>query len=249
MSRTKSMIYNKEYNENEPVPELDINQIGEILIEAEMIPHFLDYELVNHEVNFRNIKEGTREDIIFHYVDYLPIFQEPKDRIESVQINGYRYRDTITKVDIVSFFTNPKEGKYEHRIYQIGARYGSDDLSINDLYGLGELNYDIDDYDKAIKFYNQVLEYEPDDANILNNLGLAYVCKQEYGRAIHLYKKALEFESDDAIIWDNLGLAYEYNGDYEKAKEVYQTALKIDPNDPEIKEHLKEIQKKVIQIN
>jgi hypothetical protein len=106
---TKSLIYKKEYNENELVAKLDINQIGEILIEAEMIPHFLDYELDNHEVNFRNIKDGTREDIIFHYVDYLPIYQEPKDRIESVQFNGYKYRDIITKVDIVSFFTNPKE--------------------------------------------------------------------------------------------------------------------------------------------
>lgn len=241
MPRTKSLIYKKEYNEGEPIPDLNANQIGELLIDANMIPHFLDYELVTHDVNFRDIREGTRNDIIYHYVDTLPIFTGQEKGEEYVQINGYQYRDTITKVDIVSFFTNPKEGKFEHRIYQIGARDGSNELSINDLYGLGELNYDIKDYDKAIKFYNQALEYEPDDADILTNLGLAHVCKQEYGKAIQLYKKALEFEPDDAIIWDNLGLAHEYNGDYEKAKDAYQKAFELDPDDIEIKKHLERI--------
>lgn len=241
MSKTKSIIYKKQYSEEKTIPDLDVNQIGEILIEVDMIPHFLDYELVSHDVNFRNIREGTRNDIIYHYVDTLPIFKKSKKGGEYAQINSYKYRDTITKVDIVSFFTNPKEGKFEHCIYQIGARYGSDEYTINDLYGLGELNYDIEDYDKAIKFYNKALEYEPDDAAILTNLGLAHVYKQEYEKAIHLYKKALEIESEDAIIWDNLGLAYEYNGDYKKAEAAYQKAFELDPDDIEIKKHRERI--------
>ena len=92
-------------------------------------------------------------------------------------------------------------------------------LVLNDLFGLGELNYEIQDYDKAIKFYSQALECEPDDVDILTSLGLAYICKSEYRKAIQLYKKALEIEIDDPLIWDNLGIAYEYNQEYEKAKE------------------------------
>ena len=244
MSRIKSMIYKKEYDENESVPELDINQIAEPLIKVKMIPHFLDYELVNHEANFRNIKEGTREDIIFHYVDYLPIFQEPKKGEDIAQILEYKYRDTITKVDIVSFFTNPKDGIFEHRIYQIGARYGSGEYTINNLFGLGELNYDIKNYDKAIEFYTVALEYEPDDADILTNLGLAYVCKDEYQKTIQLYKRALEIDPEDPLIWDNLGISYENIQDYEKAKETYRKASDLDPDDPEILNHLKKLEDK-----
>ncbi len=244
MSPTKSLIYKKEYIEGEALPDFNVNQIGEILINVNIIPHFLDYELVNHNINFRNIRESTRDDIIFHYVDLLPIFKELKVGEEYAQINGYKYRDTITKIDIVSFFTNSKEGKCEHRIYQIGGKYGTEALSLNDLFGLGELNYDIKDYDKTIRFYTKALEYEPDDAGILTNLGLTYVCKDEYGKAIRLYKKAIEIEGDDPIVWDNLGIAYEYNQEFEKAKEAYQKAFELDPEDPEIINHLRQIQNK-----
>ncbi|MFX0083100.1 MAG: tetratricopeptide repeat protein [Candidatus Hodarchaeota archaeon] len=245
MPPTKLLVYKKEYIEGVPTPDFNVNQIGEILININLIPHFLDYELVDHSVNFRNVKEGSREDIIFHYVDILPIFRKPKEGERYAQINEYRYRDTITKIDIVSFFTNSKEGKFEHRIYQIGRIYVADELSLNDLFGLGELNYDINDYDKAITFYTKALEYEPEDCNILTNLGLAYMCKLEYGKAIQLYKRALEIESEDPLIWDDLGIAYEYNKEYEKAKEAYQRALELDPNDPEIKEHIEEIKNKI----
>jgi len=244
MPKTKSIIYKKEYSEGDPVPDLNVNEIGELLIDANKIPHFLDYELVTHDINFRFSREETRNDIIYHYVDILPILRGEEKEEEYNQFAGFKYRDTITKVDIVSFFTNPKDGKFEHHIYQIGRKYGSDDLSLNDLFGLGELNYEIQDYDKAIKFYSQALEYEPDDVDILISLGLAYIGKSEYGKAIKLFKKALEIERDYPLIWDNLGIAYEYNQEYEKAKDAYQKAFNLDPDDSEIIEHLKEIERK-----
>lgn len=64
-------------------------------------------------------------------------------------------------MDIVSFFTIPKDGKFEHRIYQLGRRYGSDEYTINDLFGLGELNYDIKNYDKTIEFYTRHWNMNP----------------------------------------------------------------------------------------
>lgn len=237
-SKTKSLLHKREYTKGTTIPDFDIEEIGNILFMLEFIPPHLDYEEVTHDVNFRNVDEKTRKDIIYHYADKVPI-------VENDEFKGYKYLDRITKVDIVSFFTKEREGIVEFRIYQIGRRYGSEEFSIDDLFGLGELNYDIENYDKAIEYYTKVLGLEPEDTDTMNNLGLTLVCKFNYSEAISFYQKALEIDSEDSITWDNLGLAYEYNNEYEKAKEAYQKALDLDSSDVEVKQHLIDINEKI----
>jgi len=238
VSKTKSLLHKREYTKGTTIHDFDIEEIGSILFMLEFIPRHLDYEEATHNVNFRNVDEKTRKDIIYHYADKVPI-------IENGEFKDFKYLDRITKVDIVSFFTKEKDGRVEFRIYQIGRRYGSEAFSIDDLFGLGELNYDIENYDKAIEYYTKVLELEPEDTDTMNNLGLALVCKSNYKEAISLYQKALEIDSEDSITWDNLGLAYEYNNEYEKAKEAYQKALDLDSSDVEVKQHLIDINEKL----
>lgn len=230
VSVTKSLLYKF-------TPE----QIGEILINIQMIPHFLDYEEKTQPINFRNIKEGTRKDLSFHYAHMVPIFGDTPDAQGFAQIIGQEIKSRIIKVDIISFLTNIKNGATKLRIYQIGRRYGADDLTVDDLYGLGELNYDAELYDEAIKLFKRGLEIKQDDPDILALLGLCYVCKDEFTEAVRLYKKALEIDSEDAITWDNLGIAYEYLKDLENARKAYQKAFELEPEDNEIKEHFEQI--------
>ena len=235
---TKSVLYKRKYPKGTPIPDNDIEKIGGILFMLEFIPRHLDYQEATHDVTFRNINEKTRKDITYHYADKVP-------NIENDEIKGFKYLDRITKVDIVSFFTLEKEGFIEFRIYQIGRRYGSEEFTVADLFGLGELNYDIENYDKAIEYYNKALEIKPDDPGTIHNLGLAYVCKENYEEAISSYRKSLNIDPEDAVTWDNLGIAYEYNNEFKNAKDAYQKALDFDPSDNEISLHLSEINKKL----
>ena len=241
VSVTKSLLYKKEYRVIENLSEFTPEQIGEILINIQVIPHFLNYEEKAQSVNFRNIKEGTRKDLSFHYAHIVPIFGDTPDERGFSQIIGQEIKNRIIKFDIISFLTNIKNGATEHRIYVIGRRYGTDDLTVDDLYGLGELNYDAELYDEAIKLFKRGLEIKQDDPDILVLLGLCYVCKDEFNEAVQLYKKALEIDSEDAITWDNLGIAYEYLKDKENAKKAYQKAFELEPDDKEIKEHFEQI--------
>ena len=238
VSQTKSLLYKREYPKGSPIPDFTMEEIGNILQMLEYIPQPLDYEEATHKVKFRNVDEETRKDIIFHYANKV-------HNIINDEIKGFKYLDRITKVDIVSFFTIEKEGSIGFRIYQIGRRYGSEGFTVADLFGLGELNYDIENYDKAIEYYNKALEIEPDDPGTMSNLGLAYVCKENYKEAILLYRKSLNIDPEDSITWDNIGLAYEYNNEFEKAKDAYQKALDFDPSDDEIRQHLSEINKQL----
>jgi len=244
-SRTKSLVYKREYAKGSKVPELTVEHIGNILIEAKMIPHYLDYEERKHQVNFRNIKTGTRKDLTFHYAHIVPIFGDVVDSRGFLQPIGQDITGRVTKVDNVSFFTNEKKGVYEHRIYQIGTRYEAKEFTVNDYYGLGELNHKIENYDRAIECYNKSLELEPEDSDTVSNLALAYLCKSDYKEALSLFHKALKIDPEDSLTWDSLGLAYEYNNEFEKAKEAYQKASDLEPSDEEIQQHLTEINEKI----
>ena len=153
----------------------------------------------------------------------------------------------MIKVDNVSFFTNVKDGINEHRIYQIGARYEAKEFTVNDLFGLGELNYGAELYDEAIKLFMRGLEIDKDNPDFLVHLGLCYICKDEFSEAVRLYQKALEINSEDAITWENLGIAYEYLKDKENAKKAYQKAFELEPEDKEIKEHFEKIENRFNQ--
>lgn len=243
--RTKSLVYKREYAKDAKIPELTVEVIGNILIEANMIPHSLDYEEEKHHVNFRNVKDGTRKDLTFHYAHIVPIFGDAVDSRGVLQPIGQNITGRVTKVDNVSFFTNEKNGVYEHRIYQIGARYEAKELTIDDLFGLGDLNHEIEDYDRAIKFYNKVLELEPENTDAISNSGLAYLCKGDDEKAFSLLHKALKIDPEDSLTWDCLGIAYEHVNEFKKAKEAYQKGLGLDPSDEYIQQHLTEINEKI----
>lgn len=244
ISRTKSLVYKAVLDETHELSNITIDAIASILVNIQLIPHYVDFEEKSHAVNFRGIVDGTRQDIIFHYVHLIPLFDTEKtDENGYALIIGYK-AEKITKVDIVSYISENKAGKLEHRIYQIGARYAAEDLTFDDLYGLGDANYEVENYNQALEFFDCALAIKPNDNDTLVFKGLTFVCLKEYDSAIELYKQILKSEPNDPITWDNLGLAYEYIGENNMAKEAYQKAYELDPDDPEIKNHLKNIQNK-----
>ena len=108
---------------------------------------------------------------------------------------------------------------------------------------MGEIYYGLEDYGKAIEYYEKVLEIRintlgeshPDIADYYNNLGAAYNGLSDYNRAIEYYKKALEIrinilgenDPDITFYYSNLGESYDSLGDYGRAIEYYEKALEI----------------------
>lgn len=126
ISRTKSIIHKVQYkiDENNQFPQLTIEYLAELLSNNPRgVPNVLDYEIKQHNVHFKISAENTRLDFTLHYADKIYKFSTPENADNPPQIIGYEYKDRVTKVDYVSFFTKPKGNITEHRIYQIGRRY------------------------------------------------------------------------------------------------------------------------------
>lgn len=77
------------------------------------------------------------------------------------------------------------------------------------------------------------LKNEPNDADLLANIGNQYYDNRDYGKAIEYYEKSLKLRPDNANVRTDMGTAIWYSGDADRAIREYQTSLKYQPNHPQ----------------
>ena len=72
-------------------------------------------------------------------------------------------------------------------------------------------------YKEAIDAFSSVLETEPDNADVYNNMGVAYSCVGDYEQAVNYYTKAIELDPELAQAYINLSDLYYKTGDLSSA--------------------------------
>jgi len=100
---------------------------------------------------------------------------------------------------------------------------------VDDLMNKGKGLFDTGRLDQAIEVYKRALELEPENVDILIEIGLAYRHREQYDDAIEYYDKAIEIDDQNKVALNNKGYAYECKRDLETAKEWYKKSLAVDP--------------------
>jgi len=98
---------------------------------------------------------------------------------------------------------------------------------------LGALYAEMNDNEKALDVYNELIKENPDDADIINRVGVLYYrrgTKEDAEKAISYYNKAIELSPSESIFYQNLALAYESIGANDKVIEVYEELIERSPN-------------------
>lgn len=75
----------------------------------------------------------------------------------------------------------------------------------------------------AERYYNNVLEYYPDNSIALNNVAAVYMERKDYDAAISIFEKVLAKEKTYANSYYGLGLCYYKKGDLKRAFEICHT--------------------------
>ena len=84
--------------------------------------------------------------------------------------------------------------------------------------------------DEAFALVNQLIEEEPNSAQLYNLLARIYGEKMgNIDAAIPYLNKALELDPEFVSAYENLGIAYATKGDFQKALQLMQKALDLDP--------------------
>lgn len=97
------------------------------------------------------------------------------------------------------------------------------------------------DVEHAKQYYDKVLEYHPDNAIALNNIGATYMERKDYEGALPYLERAMSIDDSYANSYYGLGLCYYKLGKIEDAFEIcYKGALKSSdrPENPAVREEL-----------
>ena len=83
---------------------------------------------------------------------------------------------------------------------------------------------------EAENIYRQILETAPDNADVLNLLGLIAQAKGMHTQATELFYHAVKQAPKHAPFWFNLGLSLENDNKHVEALQAYQTTIELRPD-------------------
>lgn len=86
------------------------------------------------------------------------------------------------------------------------------------------------DLQRSIELMEKGLEFEPQNFQLLSNLGTAYGLQKNYPKAIMVLEKAITIRPNTAKTYVDLGLSYFFNGENLRAKESFDKAKQLDPS-------------------
>lgn len=100
----------------------------------------------------------------------------------------------------------------------------------------------IGEWDRAEPEFRRVLEFVPDEPQVLNYLGYSLIeQRRNLDEALDMIERAVEGEPDSGYITDSLGWAFYRLGRYEEAVPVMERAVELLPRDPILNDHLGDV--------
>ena len=105
-----------------------------------------------------------------------------------------------------------------------------DPTDLDALRGLGNVYYDLEEYQRSIEYYERYLAIEPDDPSVHTDLATMYLYTGQADRAIAAYRAVLAERPDFFQAHFNLGIAYQTKGLPELAAAALRKARSLTDN-------------------
>ena len=105
-----------------------------------------------------------------------------------------------------------------------------DPTDLDALRGLGNVYYDLEEYQRSIEYYERYLAIEPDDPSVHTDLATMYLYTGQADRAIAAYRAVLSERPDFFQAHFNLGIAYQTKGLPELAAAALRKARSLTDN-------------------
>lgn len=97
-------------------------------------------------------------------------------------------------------------------------------------------------WDRAEPEFRRVLEFVPDEPQVLNYLGYSLIeQRRNLDEALDMIERAVAGEPDSGYITDSLGWAFYRLGRYDEAVPVMERAVELLPRDPILNDHLGDV--------
>lgn len=99
---------------------------------------------------------------------------------------------------------------------------------------LGNLYFDAERYNDAIKWYGDALKLAPRDVNVSTDLGVSYYYTNQPDRALQQFDESLKIDPKHTKTLLNIGIVRAFGKqDLKGAEQAWQQVIDLDPNGPE----------------
>lgn len=94
---------------------------------------------------------------------------------------------------------------------------------------LGNEAFKQKDYPKAIQFYTEAVELNPQDHTVYGNRAMAYANSNNFDKSLEDAEMCIKIKPDWGKGYHRKGAALHGKGELDAAVEVYQQGMKVDP--------------------
>jgi tetratricopeptide (TPR) repeat protein len=99
---------------------------------------------------------------------------------------------------------------------------------------LGNLYFDAERYDDAIKWYGEALKLAPKDVNVSTDLGVSYYYSNQPDKALAQFEQSLKLDPKHAKTLLNVGIVKAFGKqDLDGAGEAWKQVIALAPDSPE----------------
>ena len=121
------------------------------------------------------------------------------------------------------------------RLYKLLLK--DDDSNITYLKALANVYVKSNEDEKAIPYYEQIINFYPHDIDAMNSLGAIYRRIKKYQKSVEILKKAQNEQNISSVNY-NLGFTFKEMGNYEDAIECFESVITENPDDVLTYNHL-----------
>jgi tetratricopeptide (TPR) repeat protein len=99
---------------------------------------------------------------------------------------------------------------------------------------LGNLYFDAERYDEAVRWYEAALQVDPNNVNASTDLGIAYYYSNQPDRALAQFDKSLQLDPKHSKTLLNIGIVRAFGKqDLDGAEKAWERVLQVAPDSPE----------------
>lgn len=97
-----------------------------------------------------------------------------------------------------------------------------------ELYDKGKNALEYNKLEEAEQYFQEILAEEPNEADVLNKMGIIFIYRKDWAKAREYFEKTLEINKEHVHAMCNLGSVELEEGNMNKAEMLYREALRID---------------------
>ncbi|MBI2337509.1 MAG: tetratricopeptide repeat protein [Deltaproteobacteria bacterium] len=97
----------------------------------------------------------------------------------------------------------------------------------------GKKSFEIGQLEHALKLFQEALLIDPNNSEVLNNLGMVYRQQDNMNEALKYYQLAIEKNASCAECFNNMGVVYTKQNSFKEAGESFIKAITLKPEYPD----------------